>query len=694
MKPVWVALLTGFVALLVHAPASDGAFLWYDDLRFVVANPHLDDLSNTGRFFTDLDLMTSPEKTTSDIYRPLRTLAYAVLVNVFGRDPAAFHWTSILLHASCAMALFGLLARSGLGRWPAAAGALAFALHPATVETTAWVNSLGDAGCGLFALLAMLAYAHDRALPAFGALVVALLFKEHAVVVPGLFLAWDFFFRRERLRAGIVRGALPALAIVIGFLVFRDAVVGAGMAQVEGPLGGSFGAALLTMLAGLGWYAATVLFPYGPTFNARVPVQESLLALPVLAGVAVAAALVYGLVRGPRRTRFACAWFCMALVPVSNLFVTLKIPTADRFLYIPLMGLAFAAAELVRRAAPLSTRAVPAVLVALAALTVTRIGDWRDDESLVAAGLRVAPRDKMLLWAEAAALHNRAATQLERDRPELVQPLAARAEELYVKYLRNAGIEEQTEVWVEVGDLRFMVGNVAAAYAEDSRAAQVLYANAMDAYYKAWEFQKRGVGRVVDRQMRHTAERLVTLGRRLARPGNRNIGKTIEVTLDAADHLKKNYGVDDRWTRAVLRFVDSVVVRGHEPEKAKAGYVWVLRTLDELEAEGVRGTTYLRAQATFYLGIVGGRAEARKPVMEKAYHLYVRAAQEDPGVRLQGLLYAGRCACKIGQLFGDGKWMARAREIFRTLPEYAKKEGLTLTPEQARELETLERECR
>ena len=64
--------------LVVHLPAKDGEFLFYDDLRFVAHNPHLDEIGNPARFFTDLDVATSPDATTRDIYRPLRTLAFAV----------------------------------------------------------------------------------------------------------------------------------------------------------------------------------------------------------------------------------------------------------------------------------------------------------------------------------------------------------------------------------------------------------------------------------------------------------------------------------------------------------------------------------------------------------------------------------------------------------------------------------------
>ncbi|MHC4670310.1 MAG: hypothetical protein ACYTFD_18125, partial [Planctomycetota bacterium] len=459
MRRGWVVLAVGLAALLVHAEARRGGFLFYDDLRYVVHNREIERVGNPLRFFVDLETTASKEAPTTDIYRPVRTLSFAVLTQLFGKEsPAWWHGLAILLHAGCALLLAALLLRAGCDRWPAAAGALLFALHPVTVETTAWICSLGDVWCGFFVLLSMLAWARDRRLLAHLALLAALFSKEHAVVVPGLWLAWDFCLRRERLRAPAawLGGAAAGLAVVIGFLLFR-ASLGVGLAQIEGPLGGSHLTAVLTMLAGLGWYGSTLLLPYGPTFDTRVALQESPFTLPVAAGVALLALLVCGLVRGTPRTRLACAWFLMALVPVSNVLVPLKIPTADRFLYLPLMGLAFLAAELVRRTYPVSAKVMPVVLVLLGLLTVARIGDWRDDASLIEAGLRVHPKSKMLLWAEAGLHGKQAVGLLTRGDPTGLAH-AEKAGQLYKMYMRNSHPAEQTQAWVEVGDLQYAVG--------------------------------------------------------------------------------------------------------------------------------------------------------------------------------------------------------------------------------------------
>jgi tetratricopeptide (TPR) repeat protein len=623
-----------------------------------VLNREIEHVGNPLRFFVDLETTATKEKPTTNIYRPVRTLSYAVLHQLFGkRQPAWWHGLAILLHAGCAMLLLWLLLAAGFDRWPASAGALLFALHPVTVETT------------LFS-------------------------KEHAVVVPGLWLAWDYFLRPERRRARVALvGVAAGVAVVIGFLVFR-ASLGGTMRQIEGPLGGSHLTAVYTMLAGLGWYGATLLFPYGPTFDARVTFHESLFEFPVLIGLLFLAALVYGAVRGTPRTRLACTWFLMALVPVSNVIVPLKIPTADRFLYLPLMGLAFLGAELVRRLRPVSARVMPIlILLGLGVLTLKRIPDWHDDTSLINAGLRVHPKSRMLLWAEAAQSGKRALESLVAGDARAGLQWAEQAAQLYESYIENSHPAEQTQAWIEKGDLLYGVGDWLRSRGLWEKRRE-LFQGAMYAYVQARTRQKGGIGRVIEEEVVHTALRLVDLSVELADAGDRNVGVTIAIGLEAMGFLKQEHGFDDRRPRAQLRFIDSVVSRSKQPEQARAGFDWVLATLDELNREGGKGLRYLRAEALFYRAILKDREFFNRPDMELAYKTYVAAARENPGIRVQALVHAGRAAGKIGQLFRDREWLTRGVAILQSIRDIADRDRLQVTDRQQREIESLLREFR
>lgn len=698
MRTGWLVLAVALVALLVHARAKRGDFVFHDDYRYVVNNEAIDRVGNPLRFFTDLSTL-SPQSPTQDIYRPVRTLSYAVIAAllrevgdksgmVTGKESAApFHVLAILLHAGTAALLLLLLQRAGLGPLASALGALFFALSPVTVEVTAWVCSLGDAWCGFFAVGSVLAYAADRRLLALLALVLALFSKEHAVVVPGLWLAWDAFLRPERLGGGAWRktllvGAMPAAALILGFLVFRAGVAGAKMSQVGEPIGGSHWNAACTMLAGLGWYAATILFPYGPTFDAVVDVRETPLDPGVLLGLVVLGALVWALVRGPARVRLGAAWFLLALVPVHNVFVSLKIPTADRFLYLPLMGLAFAVGELAQRSYPFSAKWMVPALVLLGVLSVARIGDWEGNETLLAAGRRVAPKSHRLIWEEAAIGAEKALRYLSRGDVASAARIGDQATASYELYLRNSEPAEQTQAYAELGDLLDAVGR---AVPDPRRERQKA---ALKAYLAARRNHRAGLGRFTEEEMRHVAERIVALAVDLV--PRENPGPTIAAGLEAAHFLKEKHGIDDTGARIVFRLADSVRIRGDEPAKAREGFTWVLEALGRVEEKGAR-FPYIRAQALYYRAVLRDQ-DFNRTDLQLAYDCYWEAVG-DPTLALRALAYAGRCLCTIGALFDDAEQTRRGKKLLASIPAVAAQKGLPLDDELRAEIGSLEAGC-
>ncbi|MHC4493251.1 MAG: hypothetical protein ACYTDU_16695, partial [Planctomycetota bacterium] len=80
--------------------------------------------------------------------------------------------------------------------------------------------------------------------------------------------------------------------------------------------------------------------------------------------------------------------------------------------------------------------------------------------------------------------------------------------------------------------------------------------------------------------------------------------------------------------------------------------------------------------------------------LEAAYELYLQAVRETPTIRVQALIYAGRAAGKIGQLFGDEEWLGKGIEVLQAIPEIAKRDRLQVTAEQRRKIDSLLREFR
>jgi hypothetical protein len=347
------------------------------------------------------------------------------------------------------------------------------------------------------------------------------------------------------------------------------------------------------------------------------------------------------------------------------------------------MGLAFLMGELAERARPAVARWMPPALALLGVLCVARIGDWRDSEALVAAGRRVAPKSHRLIWAEAAISAQKAQEYLLKGDAETARRIAVQAQAGYELYLRNSYAFEQTQVYVELGDLLFLVSRVGDPQRE-------IAWGAFRAYGAAFDLQQRGIGRITEEETRHTAARIVQLAAELV-VGNDSPGPLIERGLKAAHFLKQAYGIDDTRARIEFRLADSIRARGEEPEKARAGFDWVLDAVAKLEAGGIR-LPYHRAQARFYRAILRDR-EFDRPEMERAYEEYLAAAQQGPVQRLRALAYAGRCACTIGSLFEDASKVELGKGILASIPAVAAKEGLALDDRLRAEIRTIDSGC-
>ena len=277
-RPGLIVAAVALAAFLAHAGSLAGGFV-YDDHRFVEENPAIRTLEDPGRFFTDPSTASAEAGVEPDVYRPLRTLDFALAHAAFGKRPAYWHLMNALLHAANAALVLlllrrmfdragpgapGLPAPPAAGRVPAPAvlGALVFAVHPVTSEAVAWVSSRGDLLALLLVLLALEAAARRGALRTVVATVLvalACLAKESAVIAFALLPLRDLALPREARPPGrttVVRTALLA-GVAAAYFVLRASVMPQAedltfLAQTEFP-GGSRAATARAMLAGIGW---------------------------------------------------------------------------------------------------------------------------------------------------------------------------------------------------------------------------------------------------------------------------------------------------------------------------------------------------------------------------------------------------------------------------------------------------------
>jgi len=434
------ALLLALATLALYAPVRHHAFVHYDDPEYILENPNL-------RLPLDLRAVARAFEPYEANWIPLTWLSLHVDYRLFGEEPAGYLLENAALHAvSTALLFLALVSMTGaIGR--SAFVAAVFAAHPLHVESVAWASERKDTLSGLFFMLGLLAHARHAARPTLaraslvaGSLALGLLAKPMLVTFPfvlWLLDAWplgrlrgirggDAAARAEAHRALLEK--IPLLALVAAASVATYAAqrsLGAMTAGEDLPLRFRLGNAALATLAYLGdafWpQGLAVFYPHRGLVLPPLRVAASVLGLLALTLVALRA----------RRTRpwllVGWLWFLGMLVPVSGIVQVGLQARADRYLYLPLVGLSLALAWEVEarwRARGLPRRALAAAAaLAVASLAVgarLQLRHWRDTHALYQRAIEAVPDNYL-------ALHNLGLVLVNEGRALEARPLLERA---------------------------------------------------------------------------------------------------------------------------------------------------------------------------------------------------------------------------------------------------------------------------
>jgi tetratricopeptide (TPR) repeat protein len=418
----WLAL--GLVAVvLAYGAAVTGGFVWDDytlihDDRLVTAPGPLGDYF--GRF-----LWSGPLQASRVFYRPLITLSYVADYQLWDGRPAGFHLTNLALHLLVTVLVWQLIRRADGGGDPAgrtergplwAALAVLFALAPRLTESVAWISGRTDVAAAVGALGALVVHrpgpgSWGRKLAAAALLLFGLLCKEVAIVGLVAVLVRELCHRRafeQRWPATLLHAgpALGALALYAGLRVRAGALDGTAAAGAAEFGWRTPGAVAVAFAEAVGRYAVMLLDPYQPQLQmgligAPAPafclLGASLLLLALLwAGRRVATGRLPVLTDG-QWAALAVSATALGLV-VHLLPLNVNAVASDRFLYLPLAGLAIAAAPAAARAwdrRPRQAALVASVLVGSFALATTlRTLEWADELRLWRGVIREAhPRN-------------------------------------------------------------------------------------------------------------------------------------------------------------------------------------------------------------------------------------------------------------------------------------------------------------
>jgi hypothetical protein len=407
-----LALAIAAFALALYLPVVEHDFVLYDDdLLITGAAPLADGLGWRG-------IAWALGSTDAANWMPVTRLSWLVDASLFGVDPRGFHATNAALHALAAALWFLALAKLTGARARSALVAAIFAAHPLAVEAVAWAAARRDVLTAGFAAASLLAYASAvrrggawRHAAVAAALAAGLASKPMLVTWPFVLLLLDAWPLGRLTRAdGSLDAGRVRAAIAEKWALFALAAVAAAIALATQhstrALRSLDSLAALPRVANAAsayaHYALDAVWPSGlavyyPHPGVRVPGASVAAGAALLAAGAALAAWQWR-----RRPYLAVGflWYVGMLVPVIGLVQVGQAARADRYAYVPLVGLAIALVWTVFdavRARPLARRAAAAAalaaVVALAVATRAQLATWRDTETLFQHAIAVTQRN-------------------------------------------------------------------------------------------------------------------------------------------------------------------------------------------------------------------------------------------------------------------------------------------------------------
>ncbi len=399
LRSPWIAVAAlAVLTWVTFWPLVGHDFDEYDDVKYVTRNPHVQHgLTGDGIRWALTSFYASN-------WHPLTWMSHMLDWELFGARPAGHHAVSLLLHLANACLLFlGLDAMTGARGRSLTASAL-FAVHPLHVESVAWIAERKDVLSTLFWMLATLAYVRYVRSPSRARMaLVAVLFaaglaaKPMLVTLPFVLLLLDAWPLGRRGAPFLLREKLPLFALAaVSCAVTLAAQRGAIGTTEAYPLAARAANALVayaTYLLKALWPAnLAVFYPYAPRSLGAPGVILSALVL------AAATAGAYFLRRARPYAWTGWLWYLGTLVPVIGIVQVGLQSSADRYTYVPLVGIfvivAWGVPELAARWR-LAARAIPvAAAVAVGACAVAarvQVGYWRDGFTLWDHALAVDP---------------------------------------------------------------------------------------------------------------------------------------------------------------------------------------------------------------------------------------------------------------------------------------------------------------
>ncbi len=536
-----VPVLLAAVCLAVYWQVSGHEFIYYDDRTYVFENRHV----LTGLGWENVKWAFTSFYASN--WHPLTWLSHMADMQIWGLNPGMHHLTNVFLHTLNAILLFVFLRFATGEFWKSTVVAALFALHPLHVESVAWVAERKDVLSTLFWMLTMIGYVWyvrqpsvKRYLLVVGCFALGLMAKPMLVTLPFVLLLLDYWplkrpvlvIRAEDAPEGGT-GFLPIKSSGVIFLVrekiplFALTALSCTLTFIAQKGGGAVKAVAmdtrianaLTSYASYLWKTIwpvdlAVYYPLSISISPLEAIGALVFVMLVTAAVLLLARKLPYLVSG-------WLWYLGTLVPVVGFIQVGTQSMADRYTYVPLIGIFIMAAWGVPELAKsLSAKreilgaSAAAVLIVLTILSWRQIGFWKDTISLFTHSLSITRNNHVAHTAMGSCLvdrgdmersirHYSESLRLEPDNPKTLYDMGVvldkkgELDEAMKYYLRAIEINPSMDsAYVNLGVLQLKKGNIQDAISLITRAIQIspgrpeVYYSLGLAYEKGGRFQE------------------------------------------------------------------------------------------------------------------------------------------------------------------------------------------------------------
>ena len=356
-KEIFICLVLILITFSVYGQVTNFEFLNYDDTLYVVDNPHV----RAGLTLKGLTWALTDTSTTGN-WHPLTWISHMIDCKLFGMDSGKHHLTSVFFHIANSLLLF-IVFRTMTGKvWQSSFVAVLFALHPLHVESVAWVSERKDVLSTFFwmcSMLSYLGYVHypkmKRYLLTLFFFIVGLMAKPMVITLPFVFLLLDYWplarFRMKKNAPSItpvgknlspfflIVEKIPffAIAAVSGFLTIFFQKTGSALAPLtQFPLELRVANSLVSYVT----YMGKTIWPHNLAFF--YPYQKTIPGWEIVVACLLIGLISFMAFKTIKRYPFFFVgwwWYIGTLIPAIGLIQIGMQARADRYTYIPLIGL-------------------------------------------------------------------------------------------------------------------------------------------------------------------------------------------------------------------------------------------------------------------------------------------------------------------------------------------------------------------